>query len=497
MSDSETIKSKNEAPQRGDTNQGQRAFNFAQPLQTFQWTKNAQAGAHVELNFGRDAGAAKIKEASTAGTRNYVFAHFMVGNTYFALQPYTIDDWLADIKLAASQDIDGFVLNVGAEDWQRQRSADCFAASKRLPDSTNFKFFFSFDMTSILGNSTGDVQLFRNYMSANYQSPRMFKHPRNGNIVVSTFSGESSTFGQGSTENGWAYLKSELNKIFPIYFIPSFFINPARYPGISAMDGAFNWNGGWPIQLKAGMSRSEIENAQLDSDLKHLQYLTGGRTFMAAVSPWFFTHYGPDTWNKNWIYRGDDWLFVKRWQQLISMRDRIDMVQIISWNDYGESHYIGPIKGAQPNSQAWVDGYPHTAWLYLNRYFTKAFQTGTYPAITKDQIFMWARPHPKNSTSADAVPRPTNWQLTDDTAWMVVFATAEASIEAYTTDDTKVTFSVKAGMTKLSFPLKADGGMKASMIRNYRVVAECNPIAYRFESRPGVYNFNACVAMSP
>jgi glucan endo-1,3-alpha-glucosidase len=80
---------------------------------------------------------------------------------------------------------------------------------------------------------------------------------------------------------------------------------------------------------------------------------------------------------------------------------------------------------------------------------------------------------------------------------MVVFAKAPATVDAFTTDEAKVTFSVKAGMTKLSFPLQEDGGMKAVMNRDGTVVAECNPIAYRFESRPGVYNFNACVAMSP
>ncbi|KAF9477895.1 glycoside hydrolase family 71 protein [Pholiota conissans] len=413
-------------------------------------------------------------------------------------QPYTVDTWLKDIKLAASQDIDGFVLNVGGEDWQKQRCADCFAAANQLPTTTEFSLFFSFDMTSVPGNTTADVQLFRDYLTDNSKSTRMFRHPWNNKVVVSTFSGENSTFGQGSMENGWAFLKSELNKISPVFFIPSFFVSPARFPNITAMDGAFNWNGSWPVQLSASSPRSEIVNAALDSDTDYINNLIyGSRSFMAAVSPWFFTHYGPDTWNKNWIYRGDDWLFVRRWEQLIAMRDCIDMVQIISWNDYGESHYIGPIEGAQPNSQAWVDGYPHVAWLYLNRYFMKAFQTGAYPTITKDQIFLWARPHPRDASSADSVPRPTNYQLADDTAWMVVFTTAEATIDAYTTDDSKVTFSVKAGMTKLSFPLQPNGGMKAVMIRNGAVVTECNPIAYRFESRPGVYNFNACVAMSP
>lgn len=100
--------------------------------------------------------------------------------------------------------------------------------------------------------------------------------------------------------------------------------------------------------------------------------------------------------------------------------------------DYGESHYIGPIKvvvnptiamecthhdylnfyqGAQPNSQAWVDGYDHQAWLHLNSYFARAFKDGQYPTIIKDQIFMWARPHPKSAQAPEAVPRPTNWEL--------------------------------------------------------------------------------------
>ncbi|KAH6910280.1 glycoside hydrolase [Coprinopsis sp. MPI-PUGE-AT-0042] len=422
----------------------------------------------------------------------FVVAHFMVGNTY----PYTVDDWLADIKLAASYFIDGFVLNVGREDWQRQRVMDCFKAADMLPPATAFQFFFSFDMSSVPGNSAGDISVIKNYFQPLAKHPRMMKHPRTGGVIVSTFSGENCTFGQGSMENGWAYVKRELNSITPIYFIPSFFINPTRYPNISAMDGAFNWNGGWPIHLNASTPRNQIENARLDSDNEHLQNLRNGRTFMAAVSPWFFTHYGPDTWNKNWIYRGDDHLFVRRWEQLIGMRDRVDIVQVISWNDYGESHYIGPIKGAQPNSQAWVNGYPHEAWLVLNSYFAAAFKKGVYPPVKKDQIFLWARPHPKNAVAREGVPRPNNWEITDDKIWAVVFTTSAAKVELHTSENRKETFQVGAGMTKLSCNQEVDGGMRGTIVRNGQVVAECNPIGFRFDSRPGVHNFNAAVAMS-
>ncbi len=48
------------------------------------------------------------------------------------------------------------------------------------------------------------------------------------------------------------------------------------------------WNGSWPIHLALDSPRQDIEHAQLDTDRHHIHHL-GGRTFMAAVSPWFFT----------------------------------------------------------------------------------------------------------------------------------------------------------------------------------------------------------------
>ena len=58
-------------------------------------------------------------------------------------------------------------------------------------------------------------------------------------------------------------------------------------------------------------------------------------------------------------------MYSRRWQALVESRDKFDVIEIISWNDYGESSYVGPIEGAQPNSQAWVDGYSHTGMSTL------------------------------------------------------------------------------------------------------------------------------------
>ncbi|KAJ7503077.1 glycoside hydrolase [Mycena galericulata] len=419
-----------------------------------------------------------------------VFAHFMVGNTY----PYTIDDWTADIEEASTNNIDGFALNVGKEDWQHDRVALCFEAATR--SSVPFYLFLSFDMSSISAATGSDADLLCSYLAAFGNHPRMFRYQ--DKVLVSTFAGDACKFGQPSLQEAWAFVKGAMEKIVPVHFVPAFFIDPARYLEVSSLDGIFNWNGGWPLHLTPAHPRREIESPALDTDRHHLANL-GGRTFMAAVSPWFFTHYGPDSWNKNWIYRGDDWLFVRRWEQLIAMRDSVDIVQVISWNDYGESHYICPtVRGAQPASHAWVDGFPHGPWLHLNGFFARAFKDGVYPPIQQDAIFLWGRPHPRDAHAPEDVPRPANWELMDDVFWVVVLCVGPATVSLYTGDDDSDvrTFSVGAGMTKLSRSLKVGGGMRATVQRGSVVMVKCKADGFRFEGRPSVYNFNAFTAMA-
>ncbi|KAI0067615.1 glycoside hydrolase family 71 protein [Artomyces pyxidatus] len=373
-----------------------------------------------------------------------------------------------------------------------ERVADCYGAAARL--QTDFKLFLSFDMTSIPGETAEDIELLCSYI-------KQFGRHRNqllydGKVLVSTFAGNQCKFGTSSLNKAWAAVKAQLQRIVPIHLVPAFFIDPTSYPSLSSVEGIFHWNGGWPIHLTAESPREDIHLPKLDTDKHHLRHLQG-RTYMAAVSPWFFTHYGPDSWNKNWVYRGDDWLLVRRWEYLLANRKDIDIVQVISWNDYGESHYIGPIKGAQPNSQAWVDGFPHEAWLRLNAYYARAFKEGRYPAIENDTVFAWARPHPKGVHAPDSVPKPRDWELTEDVFWVVVLATAPADVWLWSADGARRhRYDVRPGVTKLGCPLIPGGGMHVDMVREGVVVASCHPESFRFEETPKVYNFNAFVAES-
>jgi glucan endo-1,3-alpha-glucosidase len=99
------------------------------------------------------------------------------------------------------------------------------------------------------------------------------------------------------------------------------------------------WNGGWP---------NGNQDINWETDAYHQRY-NPGPLYMASVSPAFFTvctfkvlypnltndnaqHYGPNSYNKNWIYRGDDWLYASRWDLIMQHRDEVDIVEIVTWN---------------------------------------------------------------------------------------------------------------------------------------------------------------------
>lgn len=93
--------------------------------------------------------------------------------------------------------------------------------------------------------------------------------------------------------------------------------------------------------------------------------MVAGANSRIAVSAWFSTHFGPVspqgpwpcygtelTWkfkliyvqevpySKNWVFPSD-LLWYNRWNEVLSLGPRF--LEIITWNDYGESHYIGPL----------------------------------------------------------------------------------------------------------------------------------------------------------
>ncbi|KAJ6618837.1 glycoside hydrolase family 71 protein [Mycena sp. CBHHK59/15] len=400
----------------------------------------------------------------------------MVGNS----NPYTAATWASDIYLASSKGLDGFVLNIGPDSWQTDQITNAFSAAQA---AGTFKLVPSFDMTVLPCNSTNDILLLQTYIKTYSTHPNALQF--DGKMLVTTFSGEKCTFGQASVDAGWTFaVKTGLPAV---HFIPAFFSDPSTFVTYTSADGALNWNGGWP---------QTNTDTNFDTDKTYISAL-GQKTYLGTVSPWFFTHYGADSFNKNWIYYFDDWLFSERWEVLIQNRAQVPMVEVLTWNDYGESHYIGPIGGSQPNSQAWVTGFDHQGWLDIMHYYIQYYKTGEAPAIANDQIFLWARLYPQAATAQDPVGPPKNAAWSQDVLWAQFHLTASADLTLTCGTSTQTFSAVPAGVSKQKLPLTSDCTVSAKISRGGSDAVTLAPAGMNFSSSPPSYNFNAFVAASP
>lgn len=122
------------------------------------------------------------------------------------------------------------------------------------------------------------------------------------------------------------------------------------------------------------------------------------------ASPWFYTNL--PGYDKNWLWRGDD-LWFDRWEQIRFINP--DYVEIISWNDFGESHHIGPLYVEGDSYEAFTVGkapfnyaldMPHDGWRELLPFTIDLYKTGV-ATITQEKLVAWYRVTPKHASCDD------------------------------------------------------------------------------------------------
>ncbi|KAI1775906.1 glycoside hydrolase family 71 protein [Hypoxylon cercidicola] len=294
-------------------------------------------------------------------TGRQVFAHYMVGLTDGQSQ----GQWQQDITEAKSAGIDGFALNVGSGDtWNAQQLQLAYDTAS----SNSFSLFLSFDMGATSWTVDQVVQLVNQYKNAGSQ----FKV--NGKPFVSTFEGP------GWADN-WASVRSQTGDI---YLVPDWSSLGASGVGskLAQIDGAFNW-GAWPNA-----------NEYTINDGNDVAYKSSlqGKAYMMGVSPYFYTDL--PQYNKNW-YSSSDSLWYDRWKQALDILP--EYIEIITWNDYGESSYInGPI-AAQivSGAESYINGFDHTAFRFVLPYFISAYKAGTADvSLPSEGAVAWYRTTP-------------------------------------------------------------------------------------------------------
>ncbi len=312
-----------------------------------------------------------------------VFAHFMVGNT----GSYTVADWQDDMTTAQAAHIDGFVLNMARGEATNGASlANAFTAAGNL--GSTFKLLFSFDYAGNgLWAKTDVIALINQYSSnAAY-------YKRGSKPLVSTFEGPAASA-------DWPDIKAATN----CFFMPSWSslgAGPAWAKGTA--DGLFSW-AAWP---EGPNSMSTF------TDYSYTDAL-GGAPYMMPVAPWFYTNM--PGYRKNWLWRGDS-LWFDRWVHVMSLQP--EYVEIISWNDYGECHHIGPLRskayvafdsthGRAPFNYALDKN--HDGWRTFLPFLIDMAKSNT-TSFNTENVVAWYREHPNSACGTGGTTGNTASQL--------------------------------------------------------------------------------------
>lgn len=287
------------------------------------------------------------------------------------------------MKLAQEAHIDAFALNMAFDD---PVNSEALSAAFAAAESLGFKLFLSFDYA---GNGPWPQDTVVGYIYQYGWSKAYYSHA--GRPFVSTFEGSANA-------DDWISIKAKTG----CFFVPdwsSLGAKPAWQSGVA--DGLFSW-AAWPWGN---------EDMTTYTDASYNETLDGA-PYMMPASPWFFTNL--PGYNKNWLWRGDD-LWYDRWQQIIYFQP--DFVEIISWNDYGESHYIGPLRddamaafsiGQAPYNYA--TDMPHDGWRKFLPFVVDLYKTGT-ATVSREGITTWYRKSPAAACSTGGTSGNTASQL--------------------------------------------------------------------------------------
>lgn len=250
------------------------------------------------------------------------------------------------------------------------------------------------------------------------------------------------------------------------------------------------------------------------SDQAWINAIGTSKTYMMGVSPWFYTNL--PGYSKAWVWRGDD-MWHQRWQQVVQLQP--PLVEIVTWNDFGESHYIGPIisvgipSGTNANAHAYVDNMPHDHWRDLLPYYIAQYKKQPY-TISEEMVHMWYRLTPGAAGSTGGVtgnncPSPINvfgyQQCVDPNAIAqdkVFFSALVAQLPATVTmqigNNAITSFSATTvGVNHFNRAFNGEtGAVTVALVRNGITVASSTGTAILASPPGGQTNYNAWVGGS-
>ncbi|TVY12630.1 Mutanase [Lachnellula arida] len=400
-----------------------------------------------------------------------VFCHFMIG---IIDDRTSAADYDSDMQRAKALGIDAFALNIGVDAYTDTQLGYAYQSAA----NNGMKVFISFDFNWYSASSGASAvgQMIAKYAS---QSAQLMVDNK---VFASSFSGDGLDVATMRSSAG-----------VDVFWAPNF------HPGqsdASLVDGALNWIA-WDNDGNNKAPRPGANITVEDGDATYQTWL-GGKPYIAPVSAWFSTHFGPEvSYSKNWVFPSD-LLWFRRWNDILAMGPQF--LEIITWNDYGESHYIGPL--------------PHDGWLDMAKPFIAAYHAGSKTVddyITADELVYWYRPTLR-SLDCDATDttmvsannasgnyfegRPDGYEDMEDTVFVVAMLTAPGTVTVTSGDNTQ-SFNAPKGASAYQVPMTV-GKQQFSLTRDSTTVLSGDSLKdISSTCICGIYNFNAYVGTLP
>ena len=349
-----------------------------------------------------------------------VFAHYML-----ITRPPN-GDYTTDITEAMNAGIDAFVINYGGwgADFNVQDGYlnDFYTAAENL----NYKVFISIDCTSVQ-DSNKAVDLVTKYLN----SPAQLYI--DGKVVVSSFQTDPPS---------WNWQTDVVDRIgVPVLLLPGTLSDDAA--------SAFDQSGGDGVFPWIHPTKTADEEAQTDEDYARQRDSTG-KVWLAGIAPWFFKRFDA---NDNWSHAQDGAIFIDRWLNLLLLQP--NFIEMITWNDWGESSYIGPADDTNSCPSCYWSKLDHSAFLKITAKFIKAYkarQTSVTVGDDEEDVFFFYRLQPANQLgTSDSLPLPSDAEFLTDDVFIVSFLASEADISLVSGDNTHQ-FTGAPGVNRVSIP---------------------------------------------
>ncbi|KAF9693418.1 hypothetical protein EKO04_008568 [Ascochyta lentis] len=391
--------------------------------------------------------------------RKMVAAHFMIGIMSNRQSATDYDD---DMKKAKAAGIDAFALNIAKDPYTDTQLDFAYESAT----NNDMKVFISFDYNYFTTSENQDIgKKLERYCAKSGQL-------KVGNrCFVSSFNGDNEPTKLFDAKAIRAAARTEL------YLVPNLspYNTNVAASTLNDIDGAFNW-GAWDSNGKNRAPSGGTNITTSQSDSAYTGWLAS-KTYMAPVSPWFFTNLPSKAWN----FPGD-LLWFNRWNEVLALAP--PMIEIVTWNDYGESHYIGvdaeTDKHTDDGSSTYANNMPHIGWLEMAEPYIAAFKAGArVPTISEEKLVYWYRRSPKAACATfDGI------ETLQDSVFVVallrsagtIIITSGVNNQTFEAGPGASAYQIDMAVGKQTFTLARSGVNIFSSTGTLEVSNNCNPV---------------------